>query len=193
MLQPARAVLNPRAIAGNPFTRLHSNEHSPARFRRPRTRAGVEDRRFPAADEALVRAGQCRHRARGRMRRARCRRPCRGDRVLQDATRSISSWSARRRRWRRASSTTSRTPASRRSGRAKRRRSSRAPRVSPRSSAREFNIPTGAYGRFTDGGRCAGLCARAGRADRGQGRRARRRQGRRRRQDAWRRPRPPSP
>ena len=57
----------------------------------------------------------------------------------------------------------------------------------------EFNIPTGAYGRFTDGRRCAGLCARAGRADRGQGRWPGRRQGRRRRARRLLKPRPPSP
>ena len=42
----------------------------------------------------------------------------------------------------------------------------------------EFDIPTGAYGRFTDAGRSTGLCPRPGRADRGQGRRACRGQGR---------------
>ena len=41
------------------------------------------------------------------------------------------------------------------------------------------NIPTAAYERFTAAAPRQGLCARAGRADRGQGRRARRRQGRR--------------
>ena len=59
-----------------------SYEHSSARFRRPRTRSGVENRRLPAGDKAVVRAGQCRHRARGRMRGARYRRPRRGDRFL---------------------------------------------------------------------------------------------------------------
>ena len=51
----------------------------------------------------------------------------------------------------------------------------------------EFGIPTGAYGRFSnaaDGGRCAGLCGQAGRADRGQGGWPGRRQRRCRRQDA---------
>ena len=126
------------------------HEHPPARFRRPRTRSRMEDRRVPAADQTVVRAGQCRHRAGSRMRGDRYRRSSGGDRFLQDATPSISSWSARRRRSRPASSTISRRPASRRSGRASRRRSSRDRRVSPRRSAREFNIPTGAYGRFTD-------------------------------------------
>ena len=46
-----------------------SHAHSPARFRRPRTRSGVEDRGFAPGDETLVRAGQCRHRPRSRMRR----------------------------------------------------------------------------------------------------------------------------
>ncbi len=66
------------------------------------------------------------------------------------ATQSISSWSARRRRLPPESSTISRLPASRRLGRASRRRSSKAPKALPRTFAREFNIPTGAYGRFTD-------------------------------------------
>ena len=127
-----------------------SHAHSPARFRRPRTCAGVEDRGFSAGDKTVVRAGQCRHRAGGRMRGARYRRPCRGDRFLQSATRSISSWSARKRRSRPASSTISRAPASRRSGRAKRRRSSRAPRDFTKALCTEFGIPTGAYGRFTN-------------------------------------------
>ena len=67
----------------------------------------------------------------------------------QQPTRSISSWSARRRRSPPGSSTISLPPASRRSGRAGRRRSSRAPRDLPRRCAGEFGIPTGAYGRFT--------------------------------------------
>ena len=150
VLRPAPAVLNPRAIAGNPPLGCIPNEHPPARFRRPRTRSGVENCRLPAADQTMVRAGQCRHRPRSRMRCARYRRPRRGDRILQDATRWISSWSARRRRSPPGSSTISRPPASRRSGRARRRRSSRAPRASPRTCAREFDIPTGAYGRFTN-------------------------------------------
>ena len=45
------------------------HEHPPARFRRPRTRSRVEDCRLAAADQTVVRAGQCRHRQRGRMRR----------------------------------------------------------------------------------------------------------------------------
>ena len=63
-----------------------AHAHSSDRFRRPRTCAGMEDRGVAAGDEALVRAGQCRHRARGRMRRARHRRPRGGDRVLQAPT-----------------------------------------------------------------------------------------------------------
>ena len=47
----------------------------------------------------------------------------------------------------------------------------------------EFDIPTGAYRRFDQCRRRAGLRARAGRADRGQGRRACRRQGRGGRKD----------
>ena len=43
----------------------------------------------------------------------------------------------------------SRPPASRRSVRTGRRRSSRAPRGLPRTLCSEFGIPTGAYGRFT--------------------------------------------
>ena len=58
------------------------HEHPPARVRRPRTRAGVEDRGFPAGDKTVVRARQCRDRAGSRMRRARHCRSCRGDRFL---------------------------------------------------------------------------------------------------------------
>ena len=50
----------------------------------------------------------------------------------------------------------------------------------------EFNIPTGAYRRFHQCSRRAGLCAHAGRADRGQGRWACRRQGRGGRENAGR-------
>ena len=60
-----------------------AHAHSPARFRRPRTRIGVENRSVSVGDKTLVRAGQCRDRARGRLRGARCRRPCGGDRFLQ--------------------------------------------------------------------------------------------------------------
>ena len=57
--------------------------HPPARLRRPRTCPRLEDRGLAAGDKTLVRARQCGDRARGRMRRARCRRPCGRDRVLQ--------------------------------------------------------------------------------------------------------------
>ena len=89
----------------------------------------------PLDRPAHLRAGQCRHRARGRMRRARYRRPCGGDRVLPRQHASISSWSGRRRRSAPASSTTWKPPASRRSGRAAPRRGSKAPRASPRICA----------------------------------------------------------
>ena len=64
------------------------------------------------------------------------------------------------------------------------RRSSRAPRDFTKALCSEFDIPTGAYAPLHQCRRRAGLCPRAGRADRGQGRRARRRQGRRGRDDA---------
>ena len=73
-----------------------------------------------------------------------------GDRLLQGATRSIWSWSGRRRRSRPGSSTISLRPASRHSARASRRRSSRAPRDFTKDLCSEFNIPTGAYRRFTN-------------------------------------------
>ena len=57
---------------------------------------------------------------------------------------------------------------------------------------RANDIPTAAYERFTMPRPREGLCARAGRADRGQGRRPRGRQGRGRRRDASTRPRPRS-
>ena len=87
---PSGMTVNPLAAGGRlvrptrPKTLIWlSHAHSPARFRRPRTRFGVEDRGLPAGDETLVRAGQCRHRAGSRMRGARYRRPSRGDRFLQ--------------------------------------------------------------------------------------------------------------
>ena len=121
--------------------------------------------------------------------RARPRRPRGGDRVLQGAARSTSSWSGRKRRWPPASSMISSAPASRRSDRRKRRRGSKARRVSPRICARRTTFRPPPIERFTAAARGQGLCARARRADRGQGRRARRRQGRHRRADASRRPR----
>ena len=63
------------------YTSRH--EHPPPRLGRARACARLEDRRLPADHEALVRAGQCRHRAGGRVRGARHRRPCGGGRVLQ--------------------------------------------------------------------------------------------------------------
>ncbi len=73
----AAAVTYPLAARGGlvrptPYKTAHlalSHAYSPARFRRPRTRAGVEDRGLASGDEALVRARQCRHRPRSRMRR----------------------------------------------------------------------------------------------------------------------------
>ena len=152
----------------------------------------------PLDGPAVLRARQCRHRPGGGMRRARPRRPRRGHRVLPGEQRSISSSSGRKHRCAPASSTTRRPPASRLSGRAARRRSSKAPRASPRICAAPPAYrppPTSAFATPTQG---QGLCARPRRADRRQGRRARRRQGRgrggehrrggsRHRHDAWRR------
>ena len=53
------------------------DERSTDRFRRPRARAGLGDLGQPAAGQALLRAGQRRHRRGGRVRRPRHRRPCR--------------------------------------------------------------------------------------------------------------------
>ncbi len=58
--------------------------------------------------------------------------------------------------------------------------------ISPRRCAREFDIPTGAYGRFTNAADALAYIRAAGRADRGQGRRPCGGQGRRGRDDAWR-------
>ncbi len=66
---------------------------------------------------------------------ARHHRPPGGDRVLQERRRSISWWSGPRRRWWRGSWTISKARASRPSARRGRRRSSKAPRASPRISA----------------------------------------------------------
>ena len=138
-----------------------SHEHSPARFRRPRTCAGVEDRGLAAGDETLVRAGQCRHRARSRMRGARHRRPCRGDRIsarrnavdlvvvgpetplaagiVDDLARAgIKAF-----------------------GPSKQAAQLEGSKGFTKALCTEFNIPTGAYGRFDNAGRCAGLCARS--------------------------------
>ena len=82
------------------------HEHPHPRFRRTRARAGLEDRGEPAHRQALLRAGQCRHRAGGRMRRARSRRPQGGDRLCQgqeDRSRRGRAGSAALRRHRRRS------------------------------------------------------------------------------------------
>ena len=187
-----KAVLNPAPYRGNPSLGC-IYEHPSARFRRPRTRAGVEDRGFAAADQAVVRAGQCRHRPGSRMRRARYRRPCGGDRFLQSATRSIWSWSGRRRRSRPGSSTISPAAGIKAFGPSKQAAQLEGSKGFTKDLCSEFGIPTGAYGRFTNADDGAGLCPRAGRADRGQGRRACRRQGRGGGQDACARRKPPSP
>ena len=104
----------------------------------------------PLLGAALLRARQCRHRRGRRVRRPR-RRPTMPPSCASAASAtSASSWSARRRRWWRASPTISPPPASRRSARPRPPPSSRARRASPRISARELGIPTAAYGRFTD-------------------------------------------
>ena len=114
---------------------LARHEHSPPRLRRARARAGVEDGGEPADRPAVLRAGQCRHRQGGRMRRARHRRPRGGDRVLQGATRSTSWWSGRRRRWCAGIVDDLEAAGIKAFGPSKRRRGSKARRASPRTCA----------------------------------------------------------
>ena len=155
-----------------------SHAHSSARFRRPRTRSGVEDRSFAAGDKTLVRAGQCRHRAGGRMRGARYRRPCRGDRFLQNQRGGFrrgrpgnaARGRHRRRSWR---------------GRLQGIRTDQG--RGPAGKLEEIHQGAVQRVRHSDRrlwpfhrSRCGeGLHPQTGRADRGQGRRACRRQGRR--------------
>ena len=102
----------------------------------------------PLTDRLYLRAGQCRHRARGRMRRARSRRSCGGDRVLPGKAASISSWSGPRRRSAPASSTTSKPPASRRSARASAAARLEGSKGFTKDLCRANGIPTAAYERF---------------------------------------------
>ena len=139
--------------AEKPIQRSHGtvHEHPPPRLRRARARAGLEDRGEPAGRAALLRAGQCRHRARGRARVAL---------DVADHAAVIAFCQAQKHRPRRgraggaarapASSTISPPPASRRSARAGPRRGSKAPRASPRICARPTAFPTAAYERFTE-------------------------------------------
>ena len=103
----------------------------------------------PLMRQALLRARQCRHRAGGRVRRARPRRSRRDHRVLPgEQDRFRRGWAGRP-ACAPASSTTWRPRASRLSGRPRPRRSLRVPRASPRICAAAHGIPTAAYERFT--------------------------------------------
>ncbi len=133
--RPAAVLHRGSRMLQGPRQGIPTDEHFAPRLRRARTCAGLEDGGKPAQRPADLRAGQCRHRARGRMRRARPRRPCGRDRRFAARTASISSSSDRRRRCAPGSSTISRPPASRRSGRAAPPPGSRAPRLSPRICA----------------------------------------------------------
>ncbi len=148
--------------------RAASHAYPSARFRRSRTRPGVENRSFSAGDKTLVRAGQCRHRAGGRMRGARYRRPRRGDRILPDQRRG----SCRGRPGNAAGGR------HRRRSRQRRHQGVRAEQASLAAGGIQ-GIYQGALHRirhsdrrlwpFHPCGRRTGLCPRAGRADRGQG------------------------
>ena len=151
--------------------------YSSARFRRPRTRTGVEDRSLAAGHETLVRAGQCRHRAGSRMRGARCVGPCRGDRVLQ----------APRGRSRRGRSGNAAGGWNRRRSDRSRHQGVRAEQASLAAGGLQGIYQGALYGIWHSDrrlwpllrcGRSTGLCPRPGRADRGQGRWACRGQGR---------------
>ena len=136
----------------------------------------------PVGDKTLVRAGQRRHCTGSRMRGARYRRPCCGDRFLPQ----------QRRRSRRGRP--------RNAARGRHRRRSRwcrhqGVRAEPagfatgglqgiyKSALHRVRHSDRRLWPFHQCRRRAGLCPRQGRADRGQGRRACRRQGRRRRPD----------
>ena len=102
----------------------------------------------PLTDRLYLRARQCRHRPRSRMRRARCRRPRRGDRVLPQRTPSTSSWSARKRRSAPALSMIWKRPASRRSARAAAAAQLEGSKGFTKDLCRANGIPTAAYERF---------------------------------------------
>ena len=89
----------------------------------------------PLLDRLYCAPGQCRHRAGGRMRRARSGRPCGGDRLLQGEQDRSRRGRARRRRSAPASSTIWKPPASRLSAHQRRPPGWKAPRASPRISA----------------------------------------------------------
>ena len=117
------------------------DERPPHRFRRPRARAGLGAVGEPAARQALLRAGQCRHR-RGRRTAWPSMWPTtRLSSASAGTTRSTSWWSAPRRRWWRASPTISPRPGSRCSAPPRRRPNSRAPRASPRTCAASSPSP----------------------------------------------------
>ena len=84
------------------------------------------------------------------MRGARYRRPCRGDRVLQDATRSIWSWSARRRRSRPGIVDDLAAAGIKAFGPSKAAAQLESSKGFTKDLCRENNIPTAAYRRFTD-------------------------------------------
>ena len=130
----------------------------------------------PLVDKLYCAPGNAGIAAGGGMRRARPRRPCSGDRVLPRARHRFRRGRAGSAAGAPASSTISKRPASRLSGRARPRRGSKAPRASPRICAGRtaFRPPPMSASRAADAGQS--LHPRAGRADRGQGRRACRRQ-----------------
>ena len=115
-----------------------------------------------------------------------------GDRVLQAQRRSTSSWSGRRRRWSRAGRRSRARPASRSSGRRKAAAQLEGSKGFTKDLCTRTTSRPPPTSRFTDAADAKAYHARAGRADRGQGRRARRRQGRRGREDSGRGARPRS-
>ena len=151
------------------------------RLGRARACARLGDCRLAPGRPALLRAGQCRDRRGGGMRadsRDRHRGACR---VLPAGTRSISSSSARRRRWSPGWSTRSKPPGIAAFGPSAAAAALEGSKAFMKDLCARAGIPTAAYRRFRDAGGGQGLYRRARRADRGQGRRARRRQGRHRR------------
>ena len=115
-----------------------------------------------------------------------------GGRFLQGATRSISSWSAPMRRSPPGIVDDLNAAGFKASVRPRPRGQLESSKSFTKALCRDNNIPTAAYGHFTDADAAKAYIAQAGRADRGQGRWPCRRQGRRRRDDARPKRSPPS-
>ena len=184
LLQPARAVLNPRAIAGNPFTRLHSAMNILLLGSGGREHALA----WKIAASPLLTKLWCAPGNAGIAREAECialdvadhsaviafcktnavdlvvvgpETPLAAGIVDDLAKAGIKAF-----------------------GPGKQAAQLEGSKGFTKALCTEFNIPTGAYGRFTTADDALAYARTAGRTDRGQGRWPGRRQGRRRRQHA---------